>query len=154
MFEGDQRWQVASPGTASVAKQHGRQIPTADGALPLIMPLAVVIVWMNHWEWLMVIDDYCHRCPCLPVWQARINKSYKFIYCTVMRPETSTKPLSTGAQSWCCDSWCYVNNSCPIAKQSWLGTGYYFSYETCLWDRSVDQIPWPNWMEFFTVRHW
>ncbi|CAE7728459.1 unnamed protein product [Symbiodinium pilosum] len=32
---------------------------------------------------------------------------------------------------WCCDSWCYVNTSCPIARQSWLGTGYYFSYETC-----------------------
>ena len=32
---------------------------------------------------------------------------------------------------WCCDSWCYVNEACPIAKQSWLGTGYYFSYETC-----------------------
>ncbi|CAJ1355436.1 unnamed protein product [Effrenium voratum] len=32
---------------------------------------------------------------------------------------------------WCCDSWCYVNESCPIAKKSWLGVGYYWSYETC-----------------------
>ena len=44
------------------------------------------------------------------------------------------------AQDWCCDSWCYVNNSCPIAKQSWLGTGFYFSYETCSLDQtSVSQ---------------
>mmetsp|Transcript_64656 Transcript_64656/g.131447 ORF Transcript_64656/g.131447 Transcript_64656/m.131447 type:complete len:845 (-) Transcript_64656:209-2743(-) len=32
---------------------------------------------------------------------------------------------------WCCDSWCYVNEACPIAKKSWLGIGFYFSYETC-----------------------
>ena len=32
---------------------------------------------------------------------------------------------------WCCDAWCYVNLECPIAKKSWLGIGYYFSYETC-----------------------
>lgn len=32
---------------------------------------------------------------------------------------------------WCCDAWCYVDEACPIAKQSWLGIGYYFSYETC-----------------------
>ena len=39
---------------------------------------------------------------------------------------------------WCCDSWCYVNSSCPIAKQSWLGIGYYFSYETCHTARRLD----------------
>lgn len=38
---------------------------------------------------------------------------------------------SSNTHDWCCDSWCYVNDSCPIAKQSWLGTGFYFSYETC-----------------------
>lgn len=32
---------------------------------------------------------------------------------------------------WCCDSWCYVSNDCPIAKKSWLGLEYVFSYETC-----------------------
>lgn len=38
---------------------------------------------------------------------------------------------TSSEHEWCCDSWCYVNNSCPIAKASWLGTGFYFSYETC-----------------------
>mmetsp|Transcript_19719 Transcript_19719/g.45930 ORF Transcript_19719/g.45930 Transcript_19719/m.45930 type:complete len:850 (+) Transcript_19719:82-2631(+) len=38
---------------------------------------------------------------------------------------------SSDEHEWCCDSWCYVNYECPIAKQSWLGIGYYFSYETC-----------------------
>ncbi|CAE7539389.1 unnamed protein product, partial [Symbiodinium pilosum] len=47
----------------------------------------------------------------------------------------STNPSSNwftqSNQEWCCDAWCYVDSACPIAKISWLGTGYYFSYETC-----------------------
>ena len=38
---------------------------------------------------------------------------------------------SVQSEEWCCDSWCYVNEACPIAKKSWLGIGFYFSYETC-----------------------
>lgn len=38
---------------------------------------------------------------------------------------------SSESNQWCCDSWCYVNLTCPIAKKSWLGIGYYFSYESC-----------------------
>eukprot|EP00930_Biecheleria_cincta_P032016 TRINITY_DN22219_c0_g3_i1.p1 TRINITY_DN22219_c0_g3~~TRINITY_DN22219_c0_g3_i1.p1 ORF type:complete len:925 (-),score=96.65 TRINITY_DN22219_c0_g3_i1:101-2875(-) len=38
---------------------------------------------------------------------------------------------SSASNDWCCDSWCYVNETCPIAKKSWLGIGFYFSYETC-----------------------
>eukprot|EP00913_Durusdinium_trenchii_P009384 g8819.t1 len=38
---------------------------------------------------------------------------------------------TTDDKEWCCDSWCYVNNSCPIAKQSWFGIDFKYSYQTC-----------------------
>ena len=46
------------------------------------------------------------------------------------------------SQEWCCDSWCYVNEACPIAKKSWLGIGFYFSYETCdlSWEMNVRPV--------------
>lgn len=32
---------------------------------------------------------------------------------------------------WCCETWCYVDRACPSAQESWLFSGYYFSYDAC-----------------------
>ena len=42
--------------------------------------------------------------------------------------------MCLSSKEWCCDSWCYVNITCPIAKISWFLPGYYWSHETCAWD--------------------
>eukprot|EP00931_Biecheleriopsis_adriatica_P051510 TRINITY_DN29885_c0_g1_i1.p1 TRINITY_DN29885_c0_g1~~TRINITY_DN29885_c0_g1_i1.p1 ORF type:complete len:888 (-),score=122.93 TRINITY_DN29885_c0_g1_i1:208-2685(-) len=48
---------------------------------------------------------------------------------------TQWAPATPG--DWCCDSWCYVTDKCPVAKISWMDSlpgfegKFFFSYETC-----------------------
>lgn len=46
---------------------------------------------------------------------------------------------------WCCQSWCYVDASCPSAAPSGEKPGLYYSYVAC--EDNIDQLqqcPWPQ----------
>lgn len=46
---------------------------------------------------------------------------------------------------WCCQSWCYVDASCPSATPSVDKPGLYYSYAACQDDlKKIQQCPWPE----------
>lgn len=45
---------------------------------------------------------------------------------------------------WCCQSWCYVDASCPSAQPSSNKPGLYYSYVACKDNlKDLQQCPWP-----------
>ena len=56
-------------------------------------------------------------------------------------------PANDNVGDWCCQNWCYVAETCPLAQRSWSQANLWWTWKSC--DTPVAQIDTCTWTGFY-----